>query len=236
MALLVGTHLGAQPVSSLSHLLAAIAALIATIPLVRLGGVHLHRRLAVAIYAACVTAAMTASGVYHALALGGTPRMIMQRVDHCAIWFLIAGTFTAVHGVMWKGFWGRGVLVFVWSYALVGVLLQVFWFRTFEGNLGLALYLGLGWVGILSMYKLARQIGWAAVLPVGYAGFAYSAGAILEALGWPVLIERWFGAHELFHFAVVAGILLHWQFIRSLLIHHAPPLALPAGAEMVRSG
>jgi channel protein (hemolysin III family) len=227
VALPLSTLLGPQPVSALSHLAAAIAALLAATPLVRLGRGSLARKLALAIYAGCVIAALTISGVYHSLHPEGHARLFMQRVDHCAIWCLIAGTFTGVHGIMWKGFWRWGLLSFIWGYALVGMLLKIFWFGAFVGKLGLALYLALGWMGVVSIYKLSRQIGWAAALPMLYAGLAYSAGAILEAANWPVLIAPWVGAHEVFHFAVIAGVTLHWLFIRRLVLAHAPALDRP---------
>jgi channel protein (hemolysin III family) len=216
--------LGAQPVSSLSHLLAAGVALLAAVPLVRLERVCPRRKLAVVIYTSCVIVTLAISGIYHHLALDAGPRQVMQRIDHCAIWFLIAGTFTAVHGIMWQGFWRRGLLTFIWSYAVVGMMLQMLWFRAFVGNAGLVLYLGLGWVGALSIYKLGREIGWSPVVPLFCAGIAYSGGAILEAVGWPVLMPPWVSAHEVFHFVVIGGVILHWRFIRRLLLHHAPPV------------
>jgi channel protein (hemolysin III family) len=225
--------LGPQPVSSLSHLAAASVALVAAIPLVRLGRGCPARKLALTIYAGCVIAALAISGVYHSLHPEGSARLFMQRLDHCAIWCLIAGTFTGVHGIMWKGFWRWGLLSFIWGYALVGILLKILWFGAFAGKLGLALYLGLGWVGVVSIYKLSRQIGWAAALPLLYAGVAYSAGAVLDAANWPVPIGPWIGAHEMFHFAVIAGVALHWLFIRKLLLAHAPAVGLPVLSRAV---
>jgi channel protein (hemolysin III family) len=214
--------LGCQPVSSISHLLAAGVAFAAAVPLVRLGRGNPTRILSLSVYVFCVVAALAISGAYHSLARGGSARIIMQRVDHYAIWLLIAGTFTAVHGVMCKGFWRGGLLAIIWTYAFTGIFLQVFWFDRFSGTLGLSLYLGLGWIGLASIIKLGRQIGYVGVLPILYAGFAFSSGAILEACNWPVVIAGWMGAHELFHFAVVVGIALHWLFIRKLLRHHLP--------------
>jgi channel protein (hemolysin III family) len=216
--------LGCQPVSSYSHLLAAGAALCAAVPLVRLGRGSAGRVLALVVYASCVVAALGISGTYHGLDRGGAARAFMQRLDHYAIWALIAGTFTAIHGVMWRGFWRKGVLAIIWGFALVGVLLQVLWFQVFSGTLGLVLYLGMGWIGVASIVKLGRQIGFVAVLPVLYAGIAYSTGAVLEACRWPVLIDNWVGAHEIFHVAVILGVALHWLFIRKLVLYHAPPL------------
>jgi channel protein (hemolysin III family) len=222
--------LGTQPVSSLSHLAAAGVALVATIPLVRLGRGQPGRTLVLTIYAICVIGTLAISGVYHWFHPDGSARLFMQRVDHCAIWCLIAGTFTGIHGIMWKGFWRWGLLSFIWGYALVGVLLKILWFPAFVGNLGLVLYLGLGWVGVVSIYKLSRQIGWAAVLPMLGASLFYSAGAILDAFNWPVLLVPWVGAHEIFHFAVIVGVALHWLFIRKLLLAHAPTMLTASAA------
>jgi channel protein (hemolysin III family) len=206
-------------------LIAASVALVGAVPLIRRGRGSSARVLSVAIYACCVITSLAVSGTYHALAWRTSARALMQRFDHYAIFLLIAGTFTAVHGVMCSGFWRTGVLAFIWVGAVVGVLLQVCWFETFSGAAGLALYLGLGWVGVASVIKLGRVIGFRAVRPIWYAGIAYTAGALLEAFGQPVVVRGWIGPHEVFHGAVIAGVTLHWLFIRTLLVKHAPGAA-----------
>lgn len=216
-----------QPISSIMHLAGASVAVVAAIPLVRLARGSRHHSLAISVYAFCVIATFATSGTYHALARGCSARAFMQRVDHFAIWLLIAGTFTAVHGVMCKGFWRFGMLIFIWSYACVGMLLQFIWFEVFSGPAGLLIYLGLGWLGVISIYKLGRQIGFRAVRPVWYAGVAFSVGAVLEATGHPILVRRYIGPHEIFHLAVIVGVALHWSFIRRLLISHVPALNRP---------
>src|SRR5450432_2481370 len=138
-----------QPISSLSHLAAALVALVAAAPLIRLARGSRSRQLTVVVYTVCVVATLGLSGAYHSLHRGGAARSVMQRLDYLAIWLLIAGTLTAFHGIMCKGLWRNGLLAFVWSYALAGVLLQLARFDLFSGVLGLFLYLGLGWVGIL---------------------------------------------------------------------------------------
>jgi channel protein (hemolysin III family) len=227
-----------QPVSSLSHLAAALVALIAAVPLIRLARGSRSRQMAVALYAVCVIAALGISGAYHSLDRGGAARLVMQHIDYIAIWLLIAGTFTAFHGIMCKGLWRGGMLAFIWSFAFAGVGLQIVAFDLFSGVLGLGIYLGLGWVGILSVFKLGRQIGFRAVRPIWFAGIAYSAGAVLEASGHPVLSRHWVGPHEMFHFAVITGVALHWVFIRRLLITHAPaiPVLLRSMRERSSAG
>jgi hemolysin III len=225
--------LGAQPVSSLSHLFAAAVALVAALPLVRLGRGCSIRVSALGIYAACVVLALAISGVYHSMTPGEASRVFMQRLDYYGIWLLIAGTFTAVHGVMHRGVWREGLLAFIWLYAFTGIFLQVMWFEQFNGRVGLFLYLGLGWIGVASIVKLGMQIGFRRVLPVVYAGVAFSAGALLEAFGRLVLIPHWVGGHEIFHFAVVLGVALNWLFIRTLLLHHLPAASGATGVTGV---
>lgn len=215
-----------QPVSSLTHLVAAAGACVAAVPLIRSGRGSLARMIALGVYALCVVALLAISGIYHSLDRGGSARAFMQHVDYFAIWLLIAGTFTAVHGVMCSGFWRRGVLTFIWVYAAAGTVLQIVWFKFFSGVPGLLLYLVLGWAGLGSIIKVGRQIGFRAVRPLWYAGILFSTGAILEALHQPVLIRNWVGPHEIFHLTVVAGVVIHWRFIRNLVLVHAPAIGV----------
>jgi channel protein (hemolysin III family) len=217
-----------QPVASLTHLGAAFVALFAAIPLIRLGRGSVWRRSSVSIYATCVVVTLAISGTYHLLGRTCAARSVMQHLDHYAIWWLIAGTFTAVHGVMCRGFWRTGVLAFIWSYACMGVLLQIYRFDSISGRTWMLLYLGLGWVGVVSIVKVGRQIGFRAMRPVLYAGLFFSAGALFESFGGHFVIAGSVGPHELFHLAVIAGVALHWLFIRDLLVMHAPAAALMA--------
>src|SRR5438477_7975813 len=117
------------PVSSWSHLLAAAAALAAGVALVRMARGCRYRVTAVVVYVFCVVVTLAVSGAYHSLSRECSARMVMKRIDYFSIWLLIAGTFTAIHGIMFDGTWRRGVLTFIWSYVAVGVLLQALWFR-----------------------------------------------------------------------------------------------------------
>jgi len=146
----------------------------------------------------------------------------MQHADYLAIWFLIAGTFTAIHGVMCRGFWRRWMLTFVWLYVAAAVASQLIWFKCLTGSVGLLMYLVLGWAGLATVIKVGRHIGFRAMRPLWSAGLVFSVGAVLEAFHKPVLIPCWLGPHEVFHFAVIAGAGIHWRFIRRLVLVYAP--------------
>jgi channel protein (hemolysin III family) len=216
-----------QPISSLLHLLAACAALVAAASLVKLArGSPIHR-WSLVVYACCVVANLGISGVYHALPLHRTPRAVLQRFDHFAIWLLIAGSFTALHGVACRGFWRGGVLAIAWAYAACGVILQACCFRVFASRPGLLLYLGFGWLGVVSIVKIGRDFGYRTVRPIWWAGIAVTGGALLEnfARGL-VFVPGWVRSHEVFHLAVVVGVGLHWGCVRQLVrIQQRPAVA-----------
>lgn len=216
-----------EPVSSLSHLAAAALAIVAAVPLVRAGRRNWEHKTALAVYATCVVLLLAISGTYHSLTMGRA-RLIMQHADYLAIWTLIAGTFTGIHGVMCRGFWRRWILLFVWIYAAIAIVLQVLWFKQLSGTAGLVMYLALGWVGLATIMKLGRQLGFRAVSPILIGGLLFSGGAVLEAVGQPVISRLWLGPHEIFHFAVIAAVTVHWLFIRRLVLLHAASAATTA--------
>lgn len=226
-ALVDGLRAPCEPVSSMTHLGASVAALFGAAPLVALGRDRL-RTAVLTLYAFGVVACLGISGIFHAQEHGGATRLLLQRLDHYAIWFLIAAAFTVVHFIACRGFWRWGILAIVWTYALVGVALQVLWFDVFSRWPGLALYLGMGSIGIASIMKLGRDLGFTAVRPLIGCGVLFTAGALGQPLGVPVVIPNWVGPHEVFHLAVMAGIFLQWRFVRSLLLER-PALVLVDG-------
>ncbi|RME16373.1 MAG: DNA-binding protein, partial [Bdellovibrio sp.] len=148
-----------EPVSSLTHLLAAIAAFLGAIFLLRKGRGNKLRLLALGIYSFSLVFLFSMSGVYHLLDPKGAPRMVFQRLDHAGIWVLIAGTFTPLHVIAMRGFWRWGVVLSVWTLAITGLTLEVVFFQTIPEWLILLFFLGFGWVGFLTAYKLRKIYG-----------------------------------------------------------------------------
>jgi channel protein (hemolysin III family) len=202
-----------EPVSVVSHLLGAVIFSILGYRLIRCGRDDWRRRAFLAVYAASCVLLMTMSGVYHMMVAGGTARMIMARLDHSAIFVLIAGTFTPVHGILFRG-WGRwGPLALIWTAAIAGIFLKMMYFDNWPEWLGVSLYLLLGWVGALSGTAIALRYGFAFVTPLLWGGIAYSVGALLEFARWPILFPGVVHSHELFHLAVLIGAFYHWSFV-----------------------
>jgi channel protein (hemolysin III family) len=202
-----------EPVSSLSHLLGAGVFTFLGAFLLRRGRGSALRLAFLGVYAFSCVFLLAMSGVYHLLSFEGAPRAVLARLDHGAIFLLIAGTCTPAHGILFRG-WGRwGMLLLIWSAAAAGIALKTVFFADVAEWVGLVAYLALGWLGVVSGVALWRRNGFAFIRPLLGGGLAYTSGGVLEFLRWPVLIPGVLGAHELFHVAVLLGAGLHWKFV-----------------------
>ncbi|ALS99957.1 PAQR family membrane homeostasis protein TrhA [Lacimicrobium alkaliphilum] len=206
-----------DPFSSISHLLAALLALILGIGLIRQALGQPVRVVTVCIYVFTVVFLLSMSGVFHLLDPGTTGRAVLKRLDHAGIFLLIAGTFTPIHAIIFRGFWRWGFLTLIWGLAITGLTLKTIYFSDFAEWLGLLFYIGLGWMGIASAYLTHQMHGFGIIRPLFFGALAYTLGATLDFLRVPVLIPGVLGPHELFHIAVLAGIAWHWKFVKTLL-------------------
>ena len=202
-----------DPVSCFSHLLGAGVFAVLGVLLVYRGRGHRGRSIALAVYALCCVFLLSMSGTYHLLSHESAARVVLRRLDHAAIFTLIAGTFTPLHCILFNGPSRWGMLLFMWSMAAIGITLKTVFFNDVPNWLGLSFYLILGWAGLVSGGVLWRRYGYAFVRPLAWGGIAYTAGALFDFMKRPTIIPGVLGPHELFHIAVLVGIGLHWQFI-----------------------
>ncbi len=203
-----------DPFSSISHLLGALLFALLAPYLIWLGRGCRGRVAALAVFSASSVLLLIMSGTYHLLPHATPARELMQRLDHAAIFALIAGTFTAGHAILFRGPWRWGMIVGIWSLALAGIILKTFFFEQVSEAVGLSFYLGMGWIGVLSGQRVLRLYGWHLLRPLLGGGVAYTVGAVLEFARWPTLAPGVLGPHELFHLCVLIGVACHWEFIR----------------------
>jgi hemolysin III len=168
--------------------------------------------LAVAIYAASVSALFGASALYHRLTWTTPARRRMRRLDHAMIFLLIAGTYTPVGLLVLRGRLASVVLAVVWGGAVAGIVLELAW-TSAPRWLGGTVYLALGWVAVVAMPQLFARLGVAGGLLLVAGGLAYSAGAAIYALRRPDPVPAVFGYHEVFHLLVIAGVAAHFLAI-----------------------
>ncbi len=205
-----------HPFSSLTHLVGAGVFALLAVPLWRRCGGCLLCRTTTAVYSFTVVLLLSMSGVYHLLMSKGVAHEVLARLDHAAIFALIAGSFTPLQPLFFRSQWGRwGVLTLVWVLALTGIVMKVIFFHDIPEILGLSFYLGLGWLGLGSGIALAHRFGLKFIQPLLWGGVAYTTGAIADYARWPVLVQGVIGPHEIMHLGVLAGITSFWWFFFS---------------------
>jgi hemolysin III len=144
----------------------------------------------------------TASTLYHAIPLTRAKR-VLRVFDHSLIYFLIAGSYTPFALITLRGPWGWGLLAFVWTLALAGVVFKIFATGRFE-KLSLAIYLLMGWAALVAIEPLVEAMhpGGLALLAAG--GLTYTGGVAFYV--WQRLRYH----HAIWHLFVLAGSVLHY--------------------------
>ena len=115
-----------EPVNGLMHLGAAIAAGFGLVALLVIGRDSLPKQASLLIYGAALILMFSASAAYHLIPAQPQGALVLRKLDHSAIYLLIAGTYTPICIHFFSGFWRWGVLAIIWSMAIVGVIVKVF--------------------------------------------------------------------------------------------------------------
>lgn len=193
-----------EPVNALTHWGGALAALIALGPL--LGWAH-ARELTLwpfVVFGLSMVGLYAASASYHSFRPGERGLLWLRKLDHAAIFLLIAGSYTPVAYFGLEGSWRTVVLGVVWGIAGAGVLLKLLTMRL-PRWVSTVLYLGMGWLALVFLPQLARNLSPAAIFWLAAGGVLYSVGAVIYGT------RRWnprpgmFGFHEIWHLFVLGG-------------------------------
>lgn len=201
-----------DPVSCLTHLFGAVAALFCTVWMVHraipFGAAYI---VSFAVFGVSLIMLYTASAVYHMLRVRDGTLRILRRIDHTMIFFLIAGTYTPVCVIPLRGAWGWSILSVVWGLALLGLFMKIFWLHA-PRALSTGIYLVMGWIVIVAFYPLSGAISAGTFTLLLLGGLAYTLGAVIYALKWPPLKTIRLGFHEIFHLFVLLGSAFHVLF------------------------
>lgn len=212
---------GAEPARTkpsmrgVSHQIGAFVALIAGLVLVA-SVTSTQARVATAVYAASLVAMLGISALYHRRHWPPGPRRWMKRLDHSAIFVLIAGTYTPICLLVLESEVGVRLLVVAWAGAALGVARALFWVSA-PKPLSAALYVLLGWLVVVEWRAVAQGLGGAGVAWLMAGGAAYTLGAVVYALRRPDPIPKVFGFHEIFHVFVLVGAACHYAMIARLV-------------------
>ena len=192
------------------HLITAPIALIGGLTLVVLAGT-LAGRISVAIFMLTSAGLFTTSAVYHVGRWLPPVKAALRRADHSNIFLIIAGTYTPLSILLLSSHDAKVLLAVVWTGALVGVALRNLWLGA-PRWLYVPIYIALGWAAIFYLPEFA-QAGALILTLIIAGGVLYTVGAVVYALKWPQISERWFGFHELFHSFTIAAFLAHFAAV-----------------------
>ena len=200
-----------EPVSGLTHLAGAFLALLAlgVLLAVAIDEGRVDQFVAFGIFGCSLVALYAASALYPLLPVSPPAVARLRRLDHMAIFILIAGTYTPICVLALGGGWGAGVLGVVWALAFCGVVLKLLWMDA-PRWLSVGLYLAMGWVAVVAVSAILEAVPPGGIAWILGGGLVYSAGAVIYGLKWPNIRPGVFGFHELWHLFVLAGSACHF--------------------------
>jgi hemolysin III len=172
--------------------------------------------IATVIYSLSLIALFGISALYHRPTWKPHARMIMRRMDHAAIYILIAGTSTPICLLALSPEHGMRLLQLVWGAAFFGIIQSLFWV-TAPKWLSAILYVTVGCLVIPYFPELKSALSHNDLFNLAVGGFVYILGAVIYAVKKPNPNPKIFGYHEIFHLLVIVGAFFHFLVIHKLI-------------------
>ena len=207
-----------EPVNSLTHWAGAILALAGLIALLIVGWGMPLKVVSLVIYGVSLIFLFSASATYHMVQVKDKALEIFRKVDHAAIFFLIAGTYTPFCINAFTGFWQWGMLTIIWSLAIIGIVVKIFVVRA-PRWLNAGIYVVMGWLCIgAAGQMLAALPAWVLTwLIIG--GVTYTLGAVVYSTKMFNFVPGVFGFHEVWHIFVLLAAAAHFVAVMGVAIY-----------------
>lgn len=194
--------------NSLTHLAGAALAVAGTVALVIVAG-RLNdpwKIVSFSIYGTTLVLLYTFSALYHSLR-GRVVKAVFRKLDHSAIYLMIAGTYTPFALVTLHGAWGWSLFAVAWAMAAIGIV-QEFFVKSDKRLLSLTLYVLMGWMAVAAVKPLIDALGFGGFAWLAAGGMLYTAGIAFYAVD-----ERVTHAHGVWHLFVLGGSAAHYTAI-----------------------
>ena len=203
-----------EPFNGASHLVGLVLACAGTWILLR-GASGPGEVVAFTIYGATLILLYGSSFLYHSLPVTGRPLKALRTLDHIAIYFLIAGTYTPVALITLHSRLGWSLLAAVWLIALAGIPFKLLYLDA-PVWLSTSTYLAMGYLALVAIVPLAQAVSLSGLLWLVAGGMAYTVGAVIYSRRRPDPFPGRFGHHEIWHLLVMAGSGCHF----ALMVYH----------------
>ena len=210
---------GEETAHAVSHgigLLASVAGLTTLVVLAATHGSALHV-VTCAIFGTALILVYTCSTLYHVVP-DSRSKEILQYLDHCSIYLLIAGTYTPYCLVLLQGGWGWSLCGLAWALAATGIWIKSSPTLRENERLSVASYLAAGWLVMIGIQPIFQAMDLGAFLLILFGGLAYTLGVVF------FLWERLSYNHAIWHLMVLTGSTLHFLGVLLYVIPATPQL------------
>lgn len=158
--------------------------------------------VSVSVYAVMLLTLYLTSSLYHGLR--GAAKDVLRKIDHCAIYLLIAGSYTPFTLVTLRGAWGWSMFGVVWGLALFGIVQEI-WLAKGARILSLVIYVLMGWLAVIGVKPLVVGLGWDGFVWLAAGGLFYTVGIVFYATDHKVR-----HGHGVWHLFVLGGSACHY--------------------------
>ena len=190
--------------NSYTHLLGTVLAIAGTVVLIVIASLQGDpwKIVSFSVYGTSLILLYSASSVYHSTR--GRAKRVFQKLDHSAIYLLIAGTYTPFALVSLGGGWGWSLFGVIWGLAVFGIV-QELSLKSEKRLLSLGLYLGMGWVAVIGIAPLIKALTVPGFLWVLAGGAVYTIGTVFYF--YDTRFKHW---HGIWHLFVLGGSIVHY--------------------------
>ena len=194
-----------ERLNSYTHLLGAVAAAAGLAVLVVLAAQQgdFWKLVSFSVYGATLFLLYLFSTLYHSTR--GRAKPILAKLDHVAIYLLIAGSYTPFTLVTLRGAWGWTLFGLIWGLAVLGIVVDSLHNRTARRVLPMTIYIVMGWLVLIAFKPLLAALPYAGLLWLVAGGLLYSLGIVFYALD-----KKLRHAHGIWHLFVLAGSISHY--------------------------
>jgi hemolysin III len=205
-----------EPVNGLTHLVGAILAFFGLFVLLFAGRGGIAKNVSVLVYGLGLIGMFSASAAYHLAKVKPAILQVLRKIDHASIFLLIAGTYTPFCLIALTGFWRWGLLAIIWTIALVGIAVKIFYIKA-PRWLNVVVYVVMGWLGLLAVPQMIASLPPGALVWLITGGVLYTLGAIIYATRIFDFKPGTFGFHEVWHIFVLLGATAHYISVLYLI-------------------
>ena len=200
-----------EKISFYTHFLGFIAAVVGTLFLIVYTWGDLDKIIISVIYGFSIITLFLASSMYHYFKKEDDESSLWRKLDHFAIFIMIAGTYTPVTYIFLSGYWKWTILGLQWTLVLGGFFFKFYYLKA-PRYLYTIIYLLMGWVGIIPIRKFIATMPATALFYMFTGGIAYTIGAVFYMTKLPKFNKN-FGFHEIFHLFIILGGAFHYLLV-----------------------